>query len=274
MEALISANLSSPLANNCKIITSPSFQKINYNEYRIGFSIERENSSKDLIVGKQQNEGVISCIIENGKINARIDYTSRETYNYATTMFRKIEDDLLNNGFIENKFSLIKFNMFTNTSRINFFLSFLNMNGVHYFDDPVLEYIKVKPDHLSEEELPFDLESLKEKVKDLAINGKALDTIHYFKDEYKPYLFMQRVRVKYKYDTGLEKGSCMADMDFKNAFNNNDFNAELNCNIEILRSRANRGKSTESIKKNLRVHPKLSHLSCLFQIGMLKVCFN
>lgn len=238
------------ISKHSSLIEQPTI-KVTNDEVYIGFKVEKQNTTKDLLTGKQQNECGISLKISNGMITSRIDYTSRETYAHAIDFFKKLEAKLIEEEVVSNDFFSLKFSTFDNIGRINFFLRFLDIKGDLTFKKGKLEHITIKPDSTIEDKLPFDIESLKNKVKELSISGSELDSVHYFNDEYKKVLLMQRVKIKYEYNLGIETGRCIVDLDFKNAFNNSDIQAELQFNLEIQKNKNTRGRSLEKLQKDL-----------------------
>ena len=238
------------LPSNCQFFKKPSISYVN-NQVAVEFIVEKRNSTKDLITGKQHHEGSITFSLTNGTLESEINYTSPEVYRLGTRLFEHIEKALLDQNAIASTFHSVRFDSFTNLERINFFMRFLSTRDENVFSDAVLEHMVVKPDGTLENELPFDLESLKDKVNQLAISGKALDSVHYFQDDYKVALLMQRVKIKYAYNLNGETGKCVVDLDFKNALNGND-DAEIHLNLDIIKSRTNRGRDLEKLKRGLR----------------------
>jgi hypothetical protein len=249
LKPIVTRNLKGSLPPNCNLADNPILED-NQNSFKILYRIEKHNTTKDLISGKQLNDAALNFEIKNGELNVRLDYTTRESYRFLGSTFKKIEQALISNNFIEAEFFSIKFNLFNNNAdRINFLLSFMNTSGSTVFNNAELEYIIVKPDNTFEGDIPFDLESLKNKVNELSIGGKDLDTLHYFSTNYKKALLMQCVRIKYAYYYGSEKGFCLLDLDFKNGLSEPD--AELQCNLEIKKGKGNKGKNTEPARKFL-----------------------
>ena len=236
---------------NCTVFKKPEI-KIDKDEIIVSFVLEKQNTTKDLITGKQHNNGSVSFKSTKDGMDGEINYTTPEVYTYANKIFKDIEKSLLHRKVIAEEFHSIKFNSFDNLKRINFFLNFMNMSGENIFKDASLQHIVVKPDSSSDEELPFDLESLKNKVNELAISGKELDSVHYFNDNYKKVLLMQRVKIKYDYTHGIEKGQCIVDLNFKNAFSTGDENAELHFDFDIIKSSTNKGKDLEKLEHQLK----------------------
>jgi hypothetical protein len=238
------------ISKQSTLIEQPTL-RITKDEVYVGFKIEKQNTTKDLLTGKQHNECGISIKINNGKIISRIDYTSRETYGLSVDFFKKIETKLVEEEIVKDDFFSLKFNTFDNNGRINFFLRFLNIKEEFTFTNGKLEHITIKPDSSIDEDVPFDIESLKNKVNELSISGSELDSVHFFKDEYKKVLLMQRVKLKYDYSYGAESGKCVVDLDFKNAFSNSDVEAELQFYLEIQKGKNTRGRDLEKLHKDL-----------------------
>ncbi|PZF74998.1 hypothetical protein [Taibaiella soli] len=235
---------------NCKFHKKPNISIGSSDEIVISFVLEKRNSTKDLITGTQHNNGALIFKIENDELIGRIDYTSKEVYTYGTKLFKEIEQELLSKAVIKDEFLSIYFNDFDNKGRIEFFLNFMTTSGMVHFSDARLEYILVKPDGDLPEVLPFDLESLKGKVNELALKGTSLDSVHYFTDEYKKSLLMQKVRIKYSYEFGLHQGTCTIELDFKGALEMGA-NTELHFNLEVSKSKSNKGLDQEKLNNDL-----------------------
>lgn len=238
------------LPNNCQFHKRPSISLAD-NQVKVDFIVEKRNSTKDLITGKQHHEGSVTFSLTSGTLEGEINYTSPEIYKIGNKLFGSIEKVLLDQKVIASTFQSIRFDSFTNLERVNFFMRFLSTKGESVFKDAVLEHIVVKPDESLDVTLPFDLESLKSYVKHLAISGSALDSVHYFQEDYKVALLMQRVKIKYDYNLSGEKGKCIVDLDFKNALGGNH-DAEIHLNLEIQKSRSTKGRDLDKLKRGLR----------------------
>lgn len=249
VKPIVLNNLNGLMPDNCNLACPPSLDE-GTGSFKVLFKIEKHNTTKDLITGRQINDASLNFEVRGRELNVRLDYTTRESYRFLSSTFRKVEQALIAKNLIDKEFFSIKFNLFNdNVDRINFLLSFMNTTGSAFFYDAQLEFIVVKPDNSIDENIPFDLESLKDKVSELSIGGKDLDTIHYFTKEYKQALLMQSVKIKYRYNYASEQGFCLLDLDFKNGLSEPD--AELQCNLEIRKGRGNKGKNTEATRKFL-----------------------
>lgn len=239
------------LPKNCTVLEAPKVS-IENNEIIILFILEKTNTTKDLITGKQNNNGSLIFKVDNGGLEGQVNYTSREVYNYGTKLFKNLESVFITEKIITEEFISIKFNSFDNSTRIDFFLNFMFMDSTSIFSNARLEHILVKPDGSLEDKLPFDLESLKDKVNELTISGKDLDSVHYFQEDYKKALLMQRVKIKYDYSHGIQKGVCLVDLNFKNALNLGDPNSEIHATLSVLKSAGNRGSDIEKLERYLQ----------------------
>ncbi|MDI9366330.1 MAG: hypothetical protein QM541_15335 [Flavobacterium sp.] len=247
---VVSQSKSLVLPENCTFFKKPKIEILK-NEIYIPFTLEKHNTTKDLITGKLHNEGSLIFSMSDNNLDAQINYTSRETYNYVIKLFKYFERALLDNNIITEEFYCIKFNSFSNTERIGFFLNFLSTQNETVFSEARLEQILVKPDSSLDEELPFDLESLKNKVNQLSITGQGLDTVHFFQDDYKKALLMQRVKIRYNFRISNVEGRCYVDLDFKNALSNGLNDAELVFNIEIIK-KGSEIKDWEKVTQKLK----------------------
>jgi hypothetical protein len=248
---IINRSVEATLPDNCILACEPVYELYeDKNVFKASFRIQKHNSTKDLISGTQINDATMNFELNNGELDVRMDYTTRESYKFITKSFERIEHGLLSQNVIDNSFFSIKFNLFkNNVDRVNYLLSFMDTSSSVFLKDAQLEYIAIRPDGSLDEDIPFDLNSLKDKVNMLSIGGQRLDTIHYFDIEYKRAILMQSVKIKYSYNYLTEKGFCLLDLDFKNGLSEPD--AELQCNLEIKKGRGNRGRSTEPARKFL-----------------------
>lgn len=238
------------LPSNCIFANKPKVTEDD-DEIRVIFSLEKQNTTKDLITGKIHSEGAIVYKKATKEILGHIDYTSPETYIVGTSIFKKVEQVLFDNKVIADTFASIQFDSFNNLERIDFFLSFLILKGNMIFSNPKLEYILIKPDKTLPRKLPFDLESLKTKVNHLAITGQELESVHLFDKDYKTCLLMQKVKIKYDFDYSRERGKCIVELDFRQALSGVS-DADLNFHLDIIKSSTVKGKDNSTVLNKLR----------------------
>ncbi|MCK7557567.1 hypothetical protein MKQ70_22205 [Chitinophaga sedimenti] len=253
ISSTIYRNLDGHLPSNCRLLEMPHFEDVGEDALRVQFRIEKTNTTKDLITGQQINDAALYFELRDGDLNVRMDYTSKESYKYVSSVFKNVEKGLIENNLIESEFLSIKFGSFSgNTERINFLLGFLQTDATPFFpffQNAQLEYIVFKPDNSITNGMPADLYSLKDKVSELRIGGSELDTIHYFNPEYKMSLLMESVKIAYKFNHASHTGNCVVQLEFRNGLT--EPSAELQCNLEIRKGRGSRGVNVESVRKGL-----------------------
>ncbi|MBK8564435.1 MAG: hypothetical protein IPN76_14135 [Saprospiraceae bacterium] len=91
------------------------------NRYEIEINIERQNTTKDLISGRTQHEGRLTVLLDKGKVNVKIEYTSTETKKYLEDVAADLNDKLKGAGCIREDLRSIKFKDFpSNKDRVEF----------------------------------------------------------------------------------------------------------------------------------------------------------
>ncbi len=222
---------------NSKIVENPRFTRIenDNNNIEVRYVVEKQNTTKDLLTGITRHDAVINLTLKNGKLTAKMQHTSHETYKSNIKIFTKLEQNFTANSIIEEKFEKITFGHFENNNeRMLFLLSFLHTDNIPFIEDGDIENIKIRPDN-GIDGLPEDLASMQGKVSNLNISGKLLDKLHYIKKKnYRDYLHCERIKIRYKFKCHIGEGHCTVDFGFPGALSKNtNFDSEFQTSIWI-----------------------------------------
>ena len=228
------------------------------NRYELDIDIERTNTSKDLISGKTRHAGRLTVLLEKGKVNVKIEFTSQETKLYLEEVATALNVKLKESNCIQEDLRSIKFQDFkANRSRVIFLTSFKDLTYSDHFSQGEIVNIKFKPDE-SITNLPNELNSYKGKVRNLDINGNLLEELpHIEQSEYQDAILLSRVKIKFKFAVDGNSGFCVAEIGFPSSLNgkNVDTNTDLLVSVEIIKSKEN--NITENIP---RLQNRLSRL--------------
>ncbi|MGD6735094.1 hypothetical protein ACP5PY_01445 [Photobacterium leiognathi subsp. mandapamensis] len=193
---------------------------------------------------------------ENVDICINLSHTSTQTKEVANLIAKDIVNTFKNSGFVDRNTSIkkIKFNDFTNESRIQFLkdLSQKQFNNELLFRDT--KDIGFRPD--KSKELPDDLSWMQEKITNLILQGKNLHSTFFIHNKsYHQYIQMHRVDADYNFDYKDYSGSCRISFDFPDLVAKENQSSELV--IKVINLRFNKKSvsiSTSKLKEMLLTH--------------------
>jgi hypothetical protein len=233
---------SASLKGNCEHLKKPSFIPKGDNRYELEINIERTNTTKDLITGKTRHEGRLTVSLTKGKVNVKVEYTSSETKKYLDELASNLNYRLKEEGCISKDLKGIKFCDFkSNQDRVDFMTGFKDIDVTGKFFEGEVVNIKFKPDE-SLKSIPDDLESYRNRVRNLDINGSLLEELpHIEEPAYKNAILLSRIKIRYKFEIDGNKGACIASISFPSTLNgkNVDKNTDLVVSVEILKTKDN-----------------------------------
>lgn len=215
------------LPKNCTLVEEFSIERVdsNYNHLIVKYQIEKTNTNKDFLTGKSKHDGEIEIKLVNQELTFFDRHTSSETYQFNKKYYEKFEKSLKKNNFITGDFKSISFLDFNNKQRIQFLLSFLELkqSSVFKINSMILEDMRFRPDETMQN-IPIDLESLKNRVTQLNLHGKELnETVYFTKDEYITSILCEKVRYYISYNYLNRKGTCFLEISFYGALGKDDF---------------------------------------------------
>lgn len=191
-------------------------------EYRICLITERKDPTSSLIVNTKPGKAEIIIKKENNKLIVLTTNTvSKQDKYIANRLLKNIEKEFKRIKFIkDDKIKILFSHFLTNTQRVNFLLSFSNIESSNMLKEADIQSIKFKFDEATE--IP---ELYKDKAdKDLIINfeGKGLDTLKELSElNAKESIFLEEMKVLYKFNyLNVKNGFYKVTFNFSNALKN------------------------------------------------------
>ncbi|MDA0107696.1 hypothetical protein OH456_06045 [Vibrio sp. La 4.2.2] len=246
--------------SNYKVLGAPSFKAIDGNKdhVELSFTVERFDYTKSWDKNRSQFTGKVRFKKgdDNVDICINLSHTSPQTKEVANLIAKDIVNTFKNCGLVDRNTSIktIKFNDFTNESRIQF----LKELSQKQFDNELLfkdtKDIGFRPD--TSKELPEDLSWMQEKITNLILQGKNLHSTFFIHNKsYHQYIQMHRVDADYSFDYKDYSGSCRISFDFPDLVAKENQSSELVIKVVNLRfSKKNVSISTSKLKEMLLVH--------------------
>ena len=217
----------SSIPKNCNLLDNPKLERVNadYNHLRISYKIEKENTNKDFLTGKTFHDAEIEIKYDNKTEDLIFieRHTSSETYKANKNYYDNFQKSLKKNNLLIQDFKSIKFLDFDNNKRIQFLLSFLEIQKSKAFTikNITLESMKLKADEEAGD-IPKDLESWIGKVSALNLYGKQLnDTIYLSDERYRKAVLCEKVKFNIVYTYLNRSGICCVEISFQGALKAN-----------------------------------------------------
>lgn len=238
---------------NYEVIGSPTFYKKDKNTLILEYTVRRENLLKDWTSNETEHKGSISLkkiTDTNIQMSARQNFTSKETFEVNKLLMDSITEDLQKKSLINSKEDIIavKFDDFSNESRIDFFYSFTSNFNI-YIEFQAITDIDLYLDEQVESHK--DIKKFIEEIDNLKIKGKGLQ--HYLllsKREYFPKLICGSINFKYK--LSANRGTIIITLGFPEYIKHKKENAEFEISINILlKKQLKNRKNEEEIRKKL-----------------------
>lgn len=213
------------------------------------YQIERDNLLQDWTNNKSHHKGAVivsKSDVGNLELTIEENSTSKETQIINGLLTKEIRNILEAKSLIANDddFIRIKFNDFSNISRIQFLYSFTR-NFCIYLDFTSITDINLLLDE--NEESHKDIKVFLDEIDSLRLNGKVLQNHILLKNNiYHPKLIFAAINLMYKFNIDGVKGICTLEISFPDYISRRDENAELQISINFNINREHRKISTES----------------------------
>lgn len=252
----------SSIPKNCNLLDNPKLERVesNYNHLKISYKIEKENTNKDFLTGKTFHDAEIQIKYDKNTQDLVFleRHTSSETYKTNKTYYDNFQKSLKKNNFLLEDFKSIKFLDFDNNKRIQFLLSFLELQNSKVFKikNITLESMKLKADKEATD-IPKDLESWIGKVSTLNLFGKQLnDTIYLSEESYRKAVLCEKVKFNIVYNLLNRSGICNIEISFQGALRANDEykDAELLISITPNNNSFDNNFSSTKLAFNKEIH--------------------
>ena len=183
--------------------------------------IEQKNPNKQALVSISRSISQVTIGInkENKKIEFIKEYNSKPAKTLSDRLVNMISGKLISDNIIEDRVAEILFSSFSNSERVNFLLSFTNIDTSNILIDFDAKSIKF----MFDESLPLPKEYVDKQGKECVtqLKGRNLDSIKEFQDEtLKSILLCEEFSINYKFKIRNVLGNYFVVMNFSDALNN------------------------------------------------------
>ena len=190
--------------------------KTNRDKYVAVISVEEINPTKQAMVSSVLSTARITIDVAKGEMEIEKGSNSRPARAIATRVVKVVSETLTSSGDIEDKVRRILFQDFDNSRRVNFLLSFTNIETAIIFSDQDITFVKYAIDESAE-----ILEEYKDRIgKNLEISskGKNLSGLKELKiPAFKEIVFVESLSVRYTFEVKGIKGYYRVNLNFSNA---------------------------------------------------------
>lgn len=153
------------------------------------------------------------------KIEFTKEYNSKSARIAAERIVKQLSEELIKNNEVEEKCIEICFSEFTNKERINFLLSFTNIETSTVFTNFNAKSLKYMFDESAD--LPVEYQDKRGKECVTQLKGRNLDTIKELQDDLlKDIILSEEMAINYRYKIRGISGNYFVVMNFSNALNN------------------------------------------------------
>lgn len=228
------SNISEPLSNinlsqniikeglKANILSFEIIKPTNNNEELIVKAcVEEHNPNRQALVSKVISTAQV--IIKKDSIAQKLEITkehnSKPARIVAEKIAKQVAEQLIQRNTIEDLSVEILFSKFTNIERINFLLSFTNIESSSLFKGFNVKSFKYMFDELAE--LPEEYSDKKGKELKFDLKGKHLDQIKELQDEsLKKILLCESMAISYRFNYRGVYGYYFVVLNFSNALSN------------------------------------------------------
>jgi hypothetical protein len=219
------------------------------NEVVFDYKVKRTNLLEDWTNSETEHKGAIHITKSNDgliELSIKQDSTSKETVLVNNLLNTEIKKILKDNNVIkpDDDFIKIKFDDFTNESRIQFLYAFTAKISV-YLDFLSITDIDL---YLDENEKSHkDIEAFLNEIDSLKLNGKGLQNNILLKNKaYHTKLIFGSISFKYSFNIEGVKGNCLIDISFPDYISKKDSKAELQISYNFTINREHKKMATEA----------------------------
>jgi hypothetical protein len=233
---------------NFKLLGNPQFyfdNEVVVYEYKI----ERTNLLEDWTNNKTTHNGAIYITkSKSGELELSIEQnsTSKETIMLNEIISKEVKSILKNKKVIkqDDDFIRIRFNDFSNASRIQFFYSFTKAFCI-YLDFTSITDIDLYLDE--DQESHKDIKKFLDEIDSLKLNGRGLQNHILLKNNhYHDKLIFASISLKYSFNIEGVKGNCTIIISFPDYISKKAVDAELQISIHFTIEREHKKNATET----------------------------
>ncbi|WP_407500178.1 GapS4b family protein [Elizabethkingia anophelis] len=240
---------------NYKVVGNPTFYFEDENTAIFDYQIERENLLSDWTNNKTYHNGSIMLkrVSENDiQISVQQNSTSKETIEVNNIIMNQLKEKLFQKSIINSNDDVItvKFNHFDNTSRIQFFYSFISDLNIYLKFTSITDIDLYLDEDI---ESHADVKLFLDEIDNLKLNGKGLQNHALLKKmEYFPKLIFGAVKLRYKLNYSGIEGIAIINIGFPEYVKSKDINSDFQISIDLILNKRDKNARTEnSIRKKL-----------------------
>lgn len=228
---------------------NPSFYFEDKDTAIFDFELERENLLSDFYSNTTLHKGSITLKknSENDiQISIQQNSTSKETLEVNNIVMSVLKDRLQKNSIIKSNDDIVtvKYNHFSNTSRIQFFYSFISNFSI-YLDFMSITDIDLYLDENVKSHA--DIKVFLDELDNLKLNGKELQNhVLLTKIEYFPKLIFGAIKLKYSVNYNGVEGFAIINLGFPDYLRNKEQTSEFQISIDLILNKNNRNFTTEN----------------------------
>lgn len=252
---LIDTNNINLLNDALEFDTDLSFYIQEKNEMCVEYRIKRNDVTKDWANAESIFEGrvVVKKDTVINKIEFASEFTSDETQEINKEIVRCVRNHFISNNYIKSTDGMetINSNNFTNEERFKFMLYLTN-------DSPsgILEFNSIRNVEIGPAEnitLPPEGQWMAQSVKNMIINGDALQNLTFIKNEnYHDCLILREIEARYKFRYAGGSGTCIIEYGFPHYFRSRSTSNEFQATIAFLKlSKESSGANKKNVSRFL-----------------------
>lgn len=190
-------------------------------EYTFKIHLEQKNPNKQALVSIVRSTAKVTLKIDNStnKLEFSKEYNSRPARAATERLVNQLSKQLIHQNIIEDNCIDIRFSEFTNKERINFLLSFTNIDSSTVFTGFNAKSLKYMFDEFAV--LPNEYQDKKGKECVTHLKGRNLDTIKELQNEIlKDIILSEEFSISYRYRIRGISGNYYVIMNFSGALTN------------------------------------------------------
>ncbi|MDR0799189.1 MAG: hypothetical protein LBN18_05470 [Dysgonamonadaceae bacterium] len=204
-----------------KVLAIEPKQISNSNNFTIEVHLEQVNPNKQALVSSVFSRAIVSGTFnqKENKFEVNKEYNSRPARTIAERIEKAISTDLIQKNVIEEKSVKISFSDFENRERVNFLLSFTNIDSSLCLQDYDVKAFKYMFDESID--LPLEYQDKKGKEYVTQSKGKNLDGVKELQDEnFKTIILCEEIIINYKFNIRGVYGNYYTILNFSDALKN------------------------------------------------------
>lgn len=207
-----------------KVLSIETKQEPNSNNFTIEVQLEQVNPNKQAMVSSVFSVAIVTGTFnqQENKLEFYKGYNSKPARIVTDRIEKAISSNLIHNNIIEENATKVLFSYFSNKERVNFLLSFTNIDSSNIFNDYNVKAFKFMYDESIA--LPQEYEDKMGKEYVTNSKGKNLDGVKELQDEnFKMIILCEEIAINYKFNFRGIYGNYYIILNFSDALKNKPF---------------------------------------------------